>query len=132
MPEHYDALETRDPSVREREQFARLSDIVARAMTAQGWARYLSGVDPKAVTTRAALANLPVLHKSDISALQKEYPPFGGLNVIKPGKTRRLLMSPGPIFEPEGFGPDIYGVARNLIWKMRPDEKVLGWDMKIK
>ena len=31
MPEHYDALETRDPPVREREQFARLSDIVARA-----------------------------------------------------------------------------------------------------
>jgi hypothetical protein len=27
---------------------------------------------------------------------------------------------------------DIYGVARNLIWQMRPDEKVLGWDMKIK
>ena len=27
---------------------------------------------------------------------------------------------------------DIYGVARNLIWKMRPDEKVLGWDMSIK
>jgi peptide/nickel transport system substrate-binding protein len=26
---------------------------------------------------------------------------------------------------------DIYGVARNLAWKMRPDEKVLGWDMKI-
>ena len=27
MPEHYDALETRDQPVREREQFARLSDI---------------------------------------------------------------------------------------------------------
>ncbi|HVR16332.1 MAG TPA: ABC transporter substrate-binding protein, partial [Candidatus Limnocylindrales bacterium] len=27
---------------------------------------------------------------------------------------------------------DIYGVARNLIWQTRPDEKVLGWDMKIK
>ena len=27
---------------------------------------------------------------------------------------------------------DIYGAARNLIWKMRPDEKILGWDMKIK
>ena len=26
---------------------------------------------------------------------------------------------------------DIYGLARNLAWKMRPDEKVLGWDMKI-
>ncbi|HEU5463159.1 MAG TPA: ABC transporter substrate-binding protein, partial [Candidatus Binatia bacterium] len=27
---------------------------------------------------------------------------------------------------------DIYGSARNLIWKKRPDEKILGWDMKIK
>ena len=27
---------------------------------------------------------------------------------------------------------DIYGGARNLIWKKRPDEKVLAWDMKIK
>jgi peptide/nickel transport system substrate-binding protein len=27
---------------------------------------------------------------------------------------------------------DIYGVARNVIWKRRPDEKILGWDMKIK
>ena len=112
MPEHYDALETRDPAVREREQFARLSDIIARAMTAPGWARYLSGVDPKAVTTRSALANLPVLHKSDISALQKEYPPFGGLNVTSAGRTRRLLMSPGPIFEPEGAGADWWGAAR--------------------
>jgi phenylacetate-CoA ligase len=112
MPEYYDALETRDPAAREREQFARLSDIVARAMTAPGWAGYLSGVDPKVVTTRAALAKLPVLRKSDISALQKKYPPFGGLNVAEPGKTRRLLMSPGPIFEPEGEGADWWGAAR--------------------
>jgi hypothetical protein len=27
---------------------------------------------------------------------------------------------------------DIYGAARNLVWKKRPDEKVLAWDMKIK
>jgi len=112
MPEYYDALETRDPALRERNQFARLSDIVARAMTATGWARCLSGVEPKQVTTRAALAKLPVLRKSDISALQKKYPPFGGLNVTEPGKTRRLLMSPGPIFEPEGEGADWWGAAR--------------------
>jgi phenylacetate-CoA ligase len=112
MPEYYDALEIRDPALREREQFARLGDIVARAMTAPGWARHLSGVDPRAVTTRAALAKVPVLHKSDISAFQKQYPPFGGLNVAEPGKTRRLLMSPGPIFEPEGAGADWWGAAR--------------------
>ena len=112
MPEHYDALETREPAVREREQFARLTGIIARAMTAPGWAKHLSGVNPDAVTSRAALAKLPVLRKSDISALQKENPPFGGLNVTPPGKARRLLMSPGPIFEPEGEGADWWGAAR--------------------
>ena len=114
MPEHYDSMETRDPAVREREQFARLSEIVARAMTAPGWAKHLSGVNPKAVTSRAALASLPVLRKSDISALQKEHPPFGGLNVTAGNKVRRLLMSPGPIFEPEGAGADWWGTARAL------------------
>ncbi len=114
MPEYYDSLETRDPATRERDQFVCLSEIIGRAMTAPGWAKYLSGVNPKTVTSRAALAKLPVLHKSDISSLQKEYPPFGGLNVTAPGKARRLLMSPGPIFEPEGDGADWWGAARAL------------------
>jgi phenylacetate-CoA ligase len=114
MPEHYDSLEIRDPAARERDQFARLGELVARAATAPGWAKQLSGVDPKAVASRAALAKLPILRKSDISALQKEYPPFGGLNVTAPGKVRRLLMSPGPIFEPEGEGADWWGAARAL------------------
>ena len=26
---------------------------------------------------------------------------------------------------------DIYGATKNLIWKKRPDERILGWDMKI-
>ena len=111
---HYDALETRDPARRDLEQLARLPELVARAMTAPGWAKHLKGVDPKSVTTRAVLAKLPVLRKSDIAALQKETPPFGGLNVTAPAKVRRLLMSPGPIFEPEGPGADWYGSARAL------------------
>ena len=114
MPDHYDALETRDPALREREQFARLPDIVARAMTAPGWAKQLAGVDAKSVNSRAALAKLPVLRKADVAALQKENPPFGGLNATAPGNTRRLLMSPGPIFEPEGEGKDWWGSARAL------------------
>jgi len=112
MPEHYDALETRDPVVREREQFARLGEIVARAMTAPGWAAHLEGIDPKSVTSRASLATLPVMRKSDLAALQKAHPPFGGLNTTAPGRVRRLLMSPGPIFEPEGEGADWWGAAR--------------------
>jgi phenylacetate-CoA ligase len=46
--------------------------------------------------------------------LQKENPPFGGLNVTPPSKARRLLMSPGPIFEPEGEGIDWWDAARAL------------------
>ena len=114
MPEHYDALETRDPAAREREQFARMPEIVARAMTAPGWAAHLKGVDPKSVTSRAALAKLPLLRKSDLHALQKANPPFGGFNVTPPGKAKRLHMSPGPIFEPQGHDEDFGGAARAL------------------
>jgi phenylacetate-CoA ligase len=112
MPEHYDALETRDHVAREREQFARLGEIIARAMTAPGWAKHLEGIDPESVTSRASLAKLPVMRKSDLAALQKAHPPFGGLNTTAPGRVRRLLMSPGPIFEPEGEGADWWGAAR--------------------
>src|ERR1700687_374841 len=114
MADHYDALETRDTDARERDLSARLSEIVARALTAPGWASHLAGVDAASVASRAALAQLPLLRKSDLMALQKAHPPFGGLNVTPPGKVRRLLMSPGPIFEPEGEGKDWWGAARAL------------------
>jgi phenylacetate-CoA ligase len=114
MSEHFDALETRDPETREREQVAQLPGVIARAVTAPGWARQLDGIDATSVTSRAALANLPLLRKSDLIALQKANPPFGGFNVTPPGKLRRLLMSPGPIFEPEGRGTDWWGAAPAL------------------
>jgi phenylacetate-CoA ligase len=112
MSDRHDALETRDPALREREQFARMPAVIARAMTAPGWAKQLAGIDARSVTSRVALAKLPVLRKSDIAALQKGHPPFGGLNVTPANRARRLLMSPGPIFEPEGDGVDWWGAAR--------------------
>ncbi|RDV03427.1 phenylacetate--CoA ligase family protein [Undibacter mobilis] len=112
MPEHYDHLETRGAALRDSEEFAVLHGIVAHAMKAPGWAKHLSGVNPKSVVSRETLAKLPVMRKADIAALQKEHPPFGGLNVTPPGQAKRLLMSPGPIFEPEGYGDDWWGAAR--------------------
>jgi phenylacetate-CoA ligase len=114
MNGHYDPLETRSPLLRESEEFAALTHAIAHAMQAPGWARQLAGVHPHTINSRQALAKLPVLHKADIAALQKENPPFGGLNVTPAGKARRLLMSPGPVFEPEGQGKDWYGCARAL------------------
>src|SRR5438093_4691048 len=112
--EHYDSLELRDPDARGRDFFSQLPDFLALAMRAPGWATQLAGIDPDAVTSRAALAQLPLLRKAELVARQKEAPPFGGLNITAPGRLRRLLMSPGPIFEPEGKGKDFWGAARAL------------------
>lgn len=110
----YDSLETRDPVERERDQFAQMPAAIALAMTAPGWARHLKGADAKAIKARAALAKLPVFRKADLVAMQKAHPPFGGFNVTPAAKVKRLLMSPGPIFEPEGAAGDWWGAARAL------------------
>jgi phenylacetate-CoA ligase len=114
VSEHYDALETRDPGEREGELCAWLPDLIGNAQRAPGWAAHLKGVDPRSVTSRAALAQLPLLRKSDLPTLQKASPPFGGLNVTAPGQAKRLMLSPGPIFELEGHGYDGAGAARAL------------------
>jgi phenylacetate-CoA ligase len=112
MPEYYDVLETSDREQREQELFGSLPDLIAHAMTAPGWEAQLAGVDPASVTSRSALAKLPLLRKSDLGALQKQNPPFGGFNATPVSQMRRLQMSPGPIFEPEGHGKDFWGAAR--------------------
>src|ERR1700736_3858614 len=101
MTDHYDSRETRDPAQREAELFARLPDVLRKAMAAPAYAERLKGIDPASVTSRAALARLPVLHKSDLPALHKAAPPFGGFVSGRPGSFGRLFTSPGPIFEPE-------------------------------
>src|SRR2546423_4413150 len=111
--DYFDSLETRDPAAREQDLFARLSAQIARAMGATGWARHLAGIDAKSITDRAALSKLPLLRKSALLGLQKESPPFGGFNAMPPGRAKRLFMSPGPIFEPEGLSGD-YNGARAL------------------
>ena len=81
-------------------------------MKAPGYAKHLAGVDPAKVTSREALAKLPLLRKSDLVALQKADPPFGGFNTLAPGQAKRILMSPGPIFEFESMEGDVYGSGR--------------------
>jgi phenylacetate-CoA ligase len=112
--EYYDELETRDPEQRERELFLGLPQLLARAKSAPAWAEHLRGIDPEAVNSRAALAKLPVLRKPQLAARQQEHPPFGGFNVTPKTGMRRLLMSPGPIFEPEGHDANFWGAARAL------------------
>ena len=111
---HYDSLETRDPEVREASQFSLLPDLVQRAVSkAPGWARHLAGVDPRAVASREALSQLPVLRKNDLKTLQLANPPFGGFAVDENASIQHIFMSPGPIFEPEGRSKDWWRGARS-------------------
>ncbi|MCC6378966.1 MAG: phenylacetate--CoA ligase family protein [Burkholderiales bacterium] len=119
MTLHYDALETRDPEARERAIFERLPRQVAHAMAhAPAFAARLAGVDAAAVTTRAALAAVPVTRKSELVELQKAARPFGGFAATGWGHGRagakRVFASPGPIYEPEGGAPDYWRLARAL------------------
>ncbi|MGY4237890.1 phenylacetate-CoA ligase [Bradyrhizobium sp. USDA 4449] len=114
MTAYYDALETRDHAAREADLFARLPDALRGAMAAPAHAERLKGIDPASVTSRAALAALPVLHKSELPALHKASQPFGGLVAAAPGSFARLFTSPGPIFEPEGRQADPWRGARAL------------------
>jgi phenylacetate-CoA ligase len=114
MADFLDKLETRDPQDRERDLMARLPQLISRAAGAPGWKRILGEVNAAGITSRAALARLPVTRKSDLKDLQKDAMPFGGLTTTDPRALRRLFMSPGPIFDPEGQDTDWWRFARPM------------------
>jgi phenylacetate-CoA ligase len=114
MSEHYDALETRDPEVRTREELARLRRQIAFAKEfAPAFSRLLADVDPEAITTLQALAQLPVVRKSQLADLQKAARPFGGFAATG-APIAQIFASPGGIYEPEGAVPDYWRLARAL------------------
>jgi phenylacetate-CoA ligase len=113
MAAHFDELETRNHESREADLFGRVPAFLKQATTnAPGWATWLGGVDPAAVTSREALAKLPVLRKAELAEFQAREPPFGGF--ADPGALQgaRLFQSPGPIFEVQGPGSDPWQAAR--------------------
>src|SRR5256712_10442019 len=112
---HFDRLETRSPRAREAALMAALPGHIAHAKRhAPGFARILKDVRPEKTNSRRARARLPVPRKSDLASLQKELPPLGGLNATPVEKLAKLFVSPGPIYEPEGRGPDWWRTARGL------------------
>lgn len=114
--DYHDKRETRPQSEREADLFARLPAQIAHAKAnAPAFARLLADVDPAAVTSREALARLPVIRKSELLEQQKAARPFGGFAAVRWGSgCRRVFASPGPLYEPEGARGDYYRLARAL------------------
>ena len=125
-----DALETRAPAEREAALLTALPGQIAHARSASpAFAEILAGIDPATITSRAALAVLPVTRKSELLARQqagRAQDVFGGFSTIGFGAAmQRVFSSPGPIYEPEGLRRDYWRMARALFAAgFRPGELV--------
>src|SRR5215213_10371252 len=99
MPEiggtYYDRQEVRDPEEREASIFHALPGLIRHALdNAPFFAGSLAGIDPDAVASRADLARLPVLRKSELSDLQTRNRPFGQLTATPIARLARIYASP--------------------------------------
>lgn len=128
MQKHYDQRETADPQERERSLMERLPKALRQAtLRAPAIATQLQGVEPDALRSRADLARIPVIRKSELLQAQLEAREkakhagkiraedvFAGFSTIGWGQAKRVFASPGPMYEPESARPDYWGFARAL------------------
>lgn len=100
MTGFFDALEQRSMDEREAAYASALPRLIALAKEkTEHYQHSLADIDPAAITSRAALANLPVLRKSTL--IQEDGQPLAVKTVIPHpfGDTHQIFQSPGPIFE---------------------------------
>ena len=121
MNTHMDALETRDPEAREAALLAALPGQIAHAQkNAPAFAETLKDIHADDITSRAALAKLPVIRKYELLEKQKASRAagcsvFGGFSAVKYGQQMpRVFSSPGPLYEPEGSRADYWRMARAI------------------
>lgn len=122
MADFFDDLETRSPTAREAALLAALPAQIAHAQqSTAAFAQILKGINAADITSRAALAKLPVTRKTELHERQKTSRAaggdvFGGFSSLlrKPGERGmgRIFASPGPIYEPEGKAPDYWRAGR--------------------
>ncbi|TXT37943.1 MAG: phenylacetate-CoA ligase [Comamonadaceae bacterium] len=132
MSDFFDALETRTPAEREAALLAALPLQVAHAKLASpAFAEILKDVNPADISSRAALAQLPVTRKHELLELQlgsrsKGGNVFGGFCTHGFGPhLPRVFASPGPIYEPEGTAKDYWRMARAIFAAgFRPGELI--------
>jgi phenylacetate-CoA ligase len=122
MADYFDDLETRSPAAREAALMAALPTQISHAQkTTAAFAEILKGIDAGQITSRAALAKLPVTRKTELHERQKASlaaggDVFGGFSsLLRQSGQRgmgRIFASPGPIYEPEGKAADYWRAGR--------------------
>ena len=115
MTDYYDKLETRDEMTRSLALQMELPKQITHAKSStSAYAEILAEVNPAEITSMQALSELPVTRKSDLMERQAALRPFGGLATAEAGKMVRVYSSPGPVYEPEGEGPDYWRTGRAM------------------
>src|SRR5690625_898467 len=105
MTKYYDSLETQDPAEREQSLLQRLPEALKHAKeNAPAIADQLKDIDVSQINTREALAQIPVMRKSDLLSIQlahhtdrdstngsERLRAFGGFSTIGWGSALRVF-----------------------------------------
>jgi phenylacetate-CoA ligase len=83
---------------------------------APGYRNFLdaSCVHPDAVRNIGDFSKIPVLKKNRMPELHNQNPPFGGFLAVPVEKLKRIYVSPGPLYDPEGRKEDYWGLRKCL------------------
>lgn len=112
---YFDRQEVRDANERERSIFHALPGLIRHAIdNAPFFREQLAGIDPDSVTSRAALAGIPLVRQSVLAARQQAHLPFGGLAATATGRLAHLYAGDGPLYGLEGGRSDYWRFARAM------------------
>ncbi|HXK57096.1 MAG TPA: phenylacetate--CoA ligase family protein, partial [Gammaproteobacteria bacterium] len=115
MTDYYDSLETRDPAERDRELIGQVAAQIAHAKSAApAYAKRFADLEAADIDSGPAIARLPLTRKTELLALQRENPPFGGFSAVSGAALSHIFASPGPIYEPGSRRADFWRFARAL------------------
>lgn len=124
-----EAMETLSPEARERYYDEKIRWIVEHAYKNAPAIKEKfdrMGVAPSDIRSSKDLEKIPVTKKEELRESQKLNPPFGGFLAVPPEKVQRIYLSPGPLYDPEGFGESRSKEAKTLYGAgFRPGDRVM-------
>jgi phenylacetate-CoA ligase len=83
---------------------------------APGYRKFLDerGVTPASIRNIGEFHRIPVLKKNRMPELHRMDPPFGGFLAVPVESLKRIYVSPGPLYDPEGRKEDYWGLRKCL------------------
>ena len=127
---YYDERAERMPR-KERDTFkseAALRSLHYAYEKAPGYRAFLDSQDvhPDAIRTIADFSRIPVLKKNTMPERHRQRPPFGGFLAVPAEDLKRIYVSPGPLYDPEGRQEDYWGLRKCLYNAgFRPGDRVM-------